>query len=165
VSKKLKLALTAALALVFVSSAAYVTIKAMAPKKSPHGFRPPQCTWWVDNRCAQDGWILNFKQDHGRDACLWPTLLVNGTKIPTPKPGCIAAFAPWPGGPVGHVAFVESVDGDAFTISHANYAVGEMSKIFEQVPVRQVKMIAGKNGRARFDGSVMDFEMTFLARE
>ena len=48
----------------------------------------------------------------------------------------IVVFAPWPANPYGHVAFVEKVDERGrFTISHANFAVGELWQKRDGIPI------------------------------
>lgn len=140
---------------------------ARAAKKSPHGFNPPQCTWWVDRRCAENSWLLSFTQNYGRDAHVWPALLANGQPILAPRAGCIAVFASWPGGPVGHVAFVESVSGDDFTITHANYRIGEDFCTIDNALVRRANMrvIPNDPEYAQFTGSGMKYRMTYIAEK
>ncbi len=166
--RKIFAASALAMGLLLAASIGALAVRAnKSAQKSPHGFNAPQCTWWVDRHCAENGWILNFKQDHGRDAWLWPALLENAAEIPGPQAGCIVVFAPWYAGSVGHVAYVESVDGEQFEITHANYKVGPVVANAQGADVRRVEMraAAGKPGFARFVGGDGDFRVTFLGRK
>jgi hypothetical protein len=157
-----------AIGLILAGSIGALAVRAgRTAQKSPHGFNAPQCTWWVDRHCAENGWILNFNQDHGRDAWLWPKLLENCSEISAPQAGCIVVFAPWYPGSVGHVAYVESVDGDRFEITHANYKVGPVVANEQGADVRRVAMrvAAERPGFAQFVESGGDFRVTFLEKK
>lgn len=157
--------ITAGLALAILCAASLGTYAMKAARKSPQGFNAPQCTWWVDRHCAENGWDLKFSQNHGRDAWLWPTLLENAAEIPAPQPGCILVFAPWAGGSVGHVAYVETVTADRFEISHANFRVGTVVATVQGAEVRRVEMrIAERAGSAQFVGGGDVFGVRYFAK-
>jgi surface antigen len=65
-------------------------------------------------------------------------------------PGSILVLDAWPGNEYGHVAYVESVesDGKTFTISHANFAVGQPSGVREGVTIYQARAKIVKKGVA-----------------
>jgi surface antigen len=92
---------------------------------SPNGFARPQCTWWADMETSAHSWDLNFSVSSGRDAYKWWDQVTNaGSKSATPVVGSVMVLDQSSSLPVGHVGYVTAVNGNAFTISHANWPSG-----------------------------------------
>lgn len=97
----------------------------VAPNFNSAAYRQPtnpfssgQCTWYVMGRVNETtGRTLSFSKSSGRDAKNWYDMVTGLNKGSTPRSGAIAV---WGGGPFGHVAYVESVNGDQVTFSQAN---------------------------------------------
>ncbi|MGC4046539.1 MAG: CHAP domain-containing protein [Armatimonas sp.] len=90
-----------------------------------HPLPTGQCTWYAFGRAAEAGWNIRFDVNSGRHARLWWKKVTNAQKSQTPTPGAVLVLDAWPGNEYGHVAYVESVEnGNSFTITHANFSVG-----------------------------------------
>lgn len=106
-----------------------VVVLPIAPAEE-NDFDRGECTWWVAEQWTKRGWPLPIKeQDKPRHAKKWYTTAPNyGLQIgKEPRPGAIAIFHnPNSSSPLlreyGHVAFVESVGGNSWTISEYNWA-------------------------------------------
>ncbi len=107
-----------------------------------------QCTWHAFGRAAEDGWAIRFDTNSGRHARLWWNKVQNACKTQTPTPGSILVLDAWPGNEYGHVAYVESVEpgGKTFTISHANFAVGQSSGVRQGVTIFRARATLVEKG-------------------
>lgn len=106
-----------------------------------------QCTWYACVRAADDGWRLRFDTDYGRHALHWGQKVTNAEKSQTPTVGSLMVLDAWEGNPYGHVAYVEQVspNGKQWTISHANWAVGQLSHTRATVPIYKANCTATNN--------------------
>lgn len=99
-----------------------------------------QCTWYAVERAHEAGWNIKFDHPYGRHARAWCERVANAEQGPEPRVGAIMVLDAWPGNPYGHVAYVESVAApNRWTISHANFHVGEEMNVLEGVPVFRVE--------------------------
>ncbi len=79
------------------------------------------CTRYAYGRaCEVMGINLAFSADSGLDAGTWYKKVKNLPRGEEPRSNSIAV---WSGGPYGHVAYVETVDGNNVIISEANWAI------------------------------------------
>lgn len=134
---------------------------------SPNGLPVGQCTWWCDGRANETGWRLHFSQGWGRDARLWVNLVTNAHTLPFPVPGSIMVLAGWNGNTYGHVAFVESVQGNRWTVTHANFPAGTVVRNVQGAPIRQVQFeyLPGNPGMVRVVGGSHAYPLSgFLVR-
>lgn len=118
--KKLKsvmLALLAMAAVVYTTQAAEATV-------SPNGFYSPQCTYGADMLTDAYGWRLSFSQPYGRDAYVWPSLIINGTVTTNPQANDLMVLDAWAGSSVGHVGWVWYRSGGWVWVISTNMKLG-----------------------------------------
>ncbi len=92
---------------------------------SPNGFYSPQCTYGCDMLTSSYGWLLKFSVNSGRDARLWPSLIVNGSLTSNPQAGDIMALDAWDTNPDGHVGWVWYRQGYWVRIIHTHMLAGQ----------------------------------------
>ena len=112
-------------------------------RTSPNKLLEPQCTWFVDIKANESGRRLVFSRTWGRDARLWPELLVGIQCANGPQVNCIAVFdslntPPSETSPAGagHVAWIESITATGFTVLHSSFA-GTMVGTVNGVPINR----------------------------
>lgn len=134
-----------------------------------HWFGKPlevgECTWYAVERASEDGWNIRFDQPFGRHARAWPQRVVNGKLTQIPHAGDVMVLDAWKGNPYGHVTYVEEVISPGhLRVSHANMAIGEVSRTLDGESIRNVE-VEFQGGVARFAGWPSAFRLIgFLHR-
>lgn len=117
------------------------------PRHPDGGFHRGECTWYVYQRAQDDGWRVRFDQSFGRHGCAWCDRVTNAQTLSEPAPHSVVVFAAWPSNPYGHVAYVESVGtGGRFTVTHANFGLGELALKREGVPIYRAEFERVRGG-------------------
>jgi surface antigen len=139
---------------------------AQQPNFSPNRFPQGQCTWYADGRAAEAAWRLRFSRAWGRDARVWPDLIVNGVCVGVRRNAILVLNSRNTPGGAGHVAWVESVQqGGRFTVTHANFASGRIVRWIAGVPIRATQFEFAGPGRVRVVGGNTTYDVrTFIAR-
>jgi hypothetical protein len=129
---------------------------------SPNGFPIGQCTWYADGRVKDNGWLLSFSQNYGRDAYKWWYLVSNAYKGQEGHPGDIMVFAKSSSLPYGHVAYVEStqITGKKWTVLHANWSRGTVIGTLCGYNIRRVTVEKKSNGQVSVGGSSTTYSIS-----
>lgn len=112
------------LMLALFTMAAVIKTQAADATVSPNGFVSPQCTYGADMLTSSYGWNLKFSRSYGRDADLWPSLIINGAITSNPQAGDLMVLDAWSGSSVGHVAWVWYRSGGWVLVIHTNMKIG-----------------------------------------
>ena len=116
-------------------------------RRRPKPLERGQCTWYAFERARQAGWEIAFDLPYGRHARAWWEKVINGGRGSEPRVGSIMVLDAWPGNPYGHVGYVESVETpSAWTVSHANYAIGAPDRNLEGVSILRVRCERSSGG-------------------
>jgi hypothetical protein len=107
-------------------TAAVINTKAQAADAttSPNGFVSPQCTYGADMLTASYGWNLKFSRSWGRDAYVWPSLIMNGKVTTNPQANDLMVLDAWSGSSVGHVGWVWGRSGGWVCVISTNMKLG-----------------------------------------
>ena len=118
-----------------------------------------QCTWYVYGRVMeQQNKTLVFTQDYDRHAQNWPRLLDSNhvDKISEPRAGAIAVWTiqsgETPDQGLGHVAYIEKVEGNTIFFTEANNSVSEQY----DGDIEQLDRSIFENGRAGGSGNLWE---------
>lgn len=131
-------------------------------------FPTGQCTWYVFGRVKEKQNItLSFSETSGRDAQKWPELLTPGRyeKISLPQAGAIAVWmiksGDTPAQDLGHVAYIEKVEGNTVFFTEANNSIPEQY----DGNIEQLERSIFEHGRAGGSGTLWeDFLGYYLPR-
>lgn len=146
----------------FMALCSILFITAFAWSGSPNTFPSGQCTWYADGRAYETGWRLKFSVNSGRDARLWPNVLLNGACAVGPQAGTIMVLDGWSANPYGHVAYIESVQaGGKWTVTHANWGTGTVDRYISGYPIRktQFEFVPGSSTKVRVVGGSTSYPL------